>query len=64
MITEGPSSPYLMQLSINIMENSMCRKAYERFGESAVVDNRVVCAGVFDTGKDACQVRLLPFSYF
>lgn len=50
----GPSSTQLMEVQIPVVTNEDCQKAYSEF-KTAVIDDRVLCAGFAEGGKDACQ---------
>ncbi|XP_063241860.1 venom protease-like [Bacillus rossius redtenbacheri] len=50
----GPSSPALMQLQLPVVEQDRCREAY-KIVPTTVIDDRVLCAGFAQGGKDACQ---------
>nr|AGI44422.1 TSVP-SEP protein [Cotesia vestalis] len=50
----GPSAKALQQLQLPVVEPETCVNAFKRFN-TAVIDNRVLCAGFAKGGKDACQ---------
>ncbi|XP_015589545.1 venom protease [Cephus cinctus] len=50
----GPSSSRLLELQIPVVEQSECKRAFEAF-PTAVINDRVLCAGFARGGKDACQ---------
>ncbi|KAK7793675.1 hypothetical protein R5R35_013155 [Gryllus longicercus] len=50
----GPSSSELLELQIPVVTQEKCKTAFERF-KTAVIDERVLCAGYEKGGKDACQ---------
>nr|UUL48243.1 venom serine protease 2 [Microplitis pallidipes] len=50
----GPSASDLQQLQLPVIEQEKCVNAFKRF-KTAVIDNRVMCAGYAKGGKDACQ---------
>ncbi|XP_053979899.1 venom serine protease Bi-VSP-like isoform X1 [Hylaeus volcanicus] len=52
--TKGPASEELLEAQVPVVGNDACRQAYSRFA-SAVIDDRVLCAGYAQGGKDACQ---------
>ncbi|GLH15409.1 Venom protease [Gryllus bimaculatus] len=52
--TRGPSSSELLELQIPVVTQEKCKTAFERF-KTAVIDERVLCAGYEKGGKDACQ---------
>lgn len=53
-LTEGGSSPNQLQVvDVPVVSQAECRAAY---GTSSITD-RMVCAGVPEGGKDACQVK-------
>lgn len=45
----------LMQVEIPLVATSQCRAAYQRLGTRGVIDERNLCAGVQQGGKDSCQ---------
>jgi len=45
-----------MELQIPVVPESECKRAFEIF-KTAVIDQRVICAGLLSGGKDACRVR-------
>lgn len=55
VVLGGPTSSWLMQVQIPVRTEQECRNSFQNFG--AVIDNRVLCAGFAQGGKDACQVR-------
>ncbi|XP_033336757.2 venom serine protease Bi-VSP isoform X1 [Megalopta genalis] len=52
--TKGPSSEDLLEVQLPIVNNEDCQQAYSKF-TNAVIDDRVLCAGYIQGGKDACQ---------
>lgn len=48
----GPSSNVLRVASIPVVDNSACKRAYEN---QTIIDDRILCAGWPQGGKDACQ---------
>lgn len=46
----GTISDVLQEVTVNVVENSQCKKAY-----SIMLTSRMLCAGVPGGGKDACQ---------
>lgn len=58
--TDGPSSPTLLQAQFPVVPEPECKQAFQRFSR-AVIDKRVLCAGLRKGGKDACQVLLNTF---
>lgn len=50
----GPSSSHLQELQIPIVDTFQCQKAFKQF-KTAVIDERIICAGYARGGKDACQ---------
>ncbi|KAK0182378.1 hypothetical protein PV327_000525 [Microctonus hyperodae] len=50
----GPSAAHLQQLQIPVVSPQTCKTAFQRF-KTAVIDDRVFCAGYAKGGKDACQ---------
>lgn len=53
----GRSSNILKELQIEIMDNSVCRQAYEannRLVSNQQFDNTTVCAGDLGGGRDTC----------
>ena len=58
MKENGTFSPILMQVQLPIITNKKCKQKYRRIGlVSADIqyDDRVVCAGFDEGGKDSCQ---------
>lgn len=63
---EGSSSAALLEAQVPVVETNTCREQYQRV-RNAVVDDRVLCAGYAQGGKDACQVsytRVLRITTF
>lgn len=56
-VSDGPSSSHLQQLQIPVVSQAQCRDAFKKFS-TAHIDDRVMCAGYAQGGKDACQVGL------
>lgn len=57
-LTEGGSSPNQLQVvDVPLVSLEECRAAY---GTSSVTD-RMVCAGLPEGGKDACQVMIINY---
>lgn len=57
---DGTESPVPMQVQIPIIENKECKETYyrlypEKFKEDIQYDDRIICAGFMDGGKDGCQ---------
>ncbi|XP_043252767.1 venom serine protease Bi-VSP-like isoform X2 [Colletes gigas] len=52
--TRGPASADLLEVQVPVVSPDNCKQAYSRFA-SAVIDDRVLCAGYAQGGKDACQ---------
>ncbi|XP_076297027.1 venom serine protease Bi-VSP isoform X2 [Lasioglossum baleicum] len=52
--TRGPSSPILLETQLPVVRNEDCKQAYSKFPQ-AVIDDRVLCAGYVQGGKDGCQ---------
>ncbi|XP_076174782.1 venom serine protease Bi-VSP [Ptiloglossa arizonensis] len=52
--SRGPASADLLEAQVPVVSNDDCKKAYSRF-KNAVIDQRVLCAGYAQGGKDACQ---------
>ncbi|KAK4871842.1 hypothetical protein RN001_015966 [Aquatica leii] len=50
----GPSSSNLQTAIIPVVKNEECSRAFINF-RTTTIDQRVLCAGYFDGGKDACQ---------
>ncbi|XP_011701245.1 PREDICTED: venom protease-like [Wasmannia auropunctata] len=50
---QGPKSSKLLQTQVPVVPQEKCRTTYQN--TQAVIDNRVVCAGYAQGGKDACQ---------
>lgn len=53
--TDGPSSNTMQYIQIPVVRESECQRAFATF-KTAVIDERVVCAGFLRGGKDACKV--------
>lgn len=51
--TGGPSSSKLQVATLPVVETNQCRQALSKF--RTVIDERVMCAGFPQGGKDACQ---------
>ncbi|XP_031845107.1 venom serine protease Bi-VSP [Nomia melanderi] len=54
LATSIPKSDDLMEVQLPVVNNEDCKKAYTKF-RNAVIDDRVLCAGYIQGGKDACQ---------
>lgn len=54
LFADGPASNILQELQIPVIDTSECQRVFQNF--PAVIDNRVMCAGYAEGGKDACQV--------
>lgn len=48
------ASSALMEVQLPVVSNEVCKEAYSEFAK-AVIDQRVLCAGYIQGGKDACQ---------
>lgn len=44
-----------MQVQVPIRDNKDCKRLYEKL--PVVIDERVLCAGEVEGGKDSCQVQ-------
>lgn len=53
--SDGPSSSHLQELQIPVVEISQCKRAFQQF-KTAIINEKVICAGYARGGKDACQV--------
>lgn len=51
-----------MQVQVPVRTQQECKNAFRNF-KTTVIDNRVLCAGYANGGKDACQVRNNRESY-
>ncbi|KAJ3087314.1 hypothetical protein HK102_011370 [Quaeritorhiza haematococci] len=49
----GSVSPVLMEAAVPVIDNPTCAKLYS--GYTGVIIDSVVCAGLFEGGKDTCQ---------
>lgn len=55
-----PPNTKLMEVEVPILDISVCKEAYRK--ETGVIfDNRVLCAGHLEGGKDSCQVYFFKF---
>jgi len=50
---DGPPSTTLLQVTIQIINNATCNNNYAAYGG---ITPRMICAGVPDGSKDACEV--------
>ncbi|XP_026477686.1 venom serine protease Bi-VSP-like [Ctenocephalides felis] len=50
----GPSATKLQELQIPVVTNEQCKENYASF-KAQIIDERVLCAGYANGGKDACQ---------
>lgn len=41
-----------------VLDNEVCKNAYGKISSRAVLDDRTLCAGFLEGGKDSCQVIL------
>lgn len=53
-ILDGPSSPTLQAVNLPVVSNEACSRAFASI-KSTTIDERVLCAGFLQGGKDACQ---------
>jgi hypothetical protein len=51
----GAGSTTLRQVTVQIVSDSSCNSAYSSFGG---ITARMICAGVPNGGRDACQVTM------
>ncbi|XP_043513129.1 venom serine protease Bi-VSP-like [Frieseomelitta varia] len=51
--SRGPASDMLLEAQLPVVNNDACNEAYSKF--KSEIDNRVICAGFAQGGKDACQ---------
>lgn len=54
----GETSPVLMHVQVPIVKNEICRELYRKIGQMDMecqFDDRVICAGFMEGGKDSCQ---------
>lgn len=47
----GPSSRYLKVANVTVFDLNRCKRVYGKFPQN------VICAGKYEGGEDACQVR-------
>lgn len=52
--SRGPASDILLEVQMPVVSNDACSEAYSKF-KSSKIDNRIICAGFAQGGKDACQ---------
>lgn len=52
----GPLSPVLQEVQVPLVSLDECRSTYRSLTDTRVIDERVLCAGLKNGGKDACQV--------
>ncbi|EZA47437.1 hypothetical protein DMN91_005410 [Ooceraea biroi] len=50
----GPASSQLLQTQMPVRTEQDCKQAFRNF-KSTIIDNRVLCAGYTQGGKDSCQ---------
>ncbi|XP_052744380.1 venom protease isoform X2 [Bicyclus anynana] len=50
----GPKATHLQVLQLPVVSNDFCRQAYTAY-KAQVIDERVLCAGFKQGGKDSCQ---------
>ena len=50
--SEGALSNFLKEVTVQVVPNSVCKKAYG----SWVITKNMLCAGSSSGGKDSCQV--------
>lgn len=54
----GQSANVLQELQLPVLENQDCKARYQKIGkliDDKQFDNKVLCAGVIEGGKDSCQ---------
>jgi len=52
---KGPTSSILQEVQLPVLSTSDCQISYQQNFPNQVFDNRVLCAGYLQGGKDACQ---------
>lgn len=52
--SNGPPSTALRQVQVPVVDNEECKYDYRNI-QTAVIDDRVLCAGLAQGGKDSCQ---------
>lgn len=52
--SDGPSSTNLQAVILPVQETQKCQKAFES-ARTAVIDERILCAGQLAGGKDSCK---------
>lgn len=52
----GPTSSRLLQTQLPVRPQQECVRAFQNF-KGNVIDDRVLCSGYSQGGKDSCQVR-------
>ncbi|XP_015174244.1 PREDICTED: venom protease-like [Polistes dominula] len=50
----GPASSKLLESQVPVVRQEKCKNAFKSF-TNAVIDDRIICAGYAQGGKDACQ---------
>lgn len=52
---KGPTASILQEVQLPILPTSDCESAYKAISPNQVFDNRIICAGFPQGGKDSCQ---------
>ena len=55
----APAGNILLKIDVPIIENDQCQKWYKEEKNPAIIVDSVICAGLEEGGKDACQVSCL-----
>jgi hypothetical protein len=48
-----------MEVQVPITSTAECAKAYSNMSKAIIIDDRVLCAGFPEGGKDSCRVIYL-----
>ncbi|XP_050548525.1 venom protease-like [Daktulosphaira vitifoliae] len=51
----GPTSTALLEVVVPVLDNLECKRAFKN--SPATIDEKIVCAGHLNGGKDSCQVK-------
>lgn len=59
----GPTATILQEVQVPIIPTTECEFNYRLYFPNQVFDNRIMCAGYAQGGKDSCQGKLEKYTY-